>query len=42
MSKIDRLLVFRGQTVPRPNYGSADCAEGKKQYYVDDIVFYKK
>ena len=42
MSKIDRLLVFRGQTTERPNYSSVDCAEGKKQYYVDDIVFYKK
>jgi hypothetical protein len=42
MAHIDRLLVFRGQTVGRPNYGSIDCKEGPKQYYADDIVFYKK
>ena len=39
---IDRLLVFRGLEVNRPNYGITTCADGPKQYYADDIVFYKK
>jgi len=43
MGFIDRLLVFRGAQVSRPNYApAADCKEGAKQYYADDIVFYKK
>jgi hypothetical protein len=42
MNFIDRLLVFRGATVERPNYGITPCTQGPQQYYVDDIVFYKK
>jgi len=42
MSKVDRLLVFRGMEVNRPNYDVAQCTDGAKQYYADDIVFYKK
>lgn len=42
MAHIDRLLVFRGARVDRPNYGSTDCKQGLQQYYADDIVFYKK
>jgi len=42
MAHIDRLLVFRGATVDRPDYSSVACKEGVKQYYADDIVLYKK
>jgi len=42
MTQIDRLLVFRGASVERPDYSTALCSEGPKKYYVDDIVFYKK
>ena len=42
MSKVDRLLVFRGTEVTRSGYGMTMCTDGAKQYYADDIVFYKK
>lgn len=43
MAFIDRLLVYRGATVERPNYAqAAACTDGPKQYFADDIVFYKK
>jgi hypothetical protein len=35
---IDKLLVFRGFS----GVNNAQSAEGPKQYYADDIVFYKK
>jgi hypothetical protein len=35
---IDKLLVFRGSS----GVNNAPSAEGAKQYYVDDIVLYKK
>jgi hypothetical protein len=42
MAHIDRLLVFRGEYVERPNYVTINCLKGPKPYYVDDIVLYKK
>ena len=43
MSKVDRLLVYRGQTVLRADgYTNDPCKDGPKQYYADDIVFYQK
>ena len=42
MDHIDRLLVFRGEYVERANYVTINCLEGPKQYYIDDIVLYKK
>jgi hypothetical protein len=36
---IDRLLVFRG---PDAGMNHTSCQEGPKQYYADDIVFYKR
>ena len=42
MMGIDRLLLYRGLYVERADYSIVDCKEGPKQYYADDIVFYKK
>ena len=43
MSKIDRMLVFRGASVGRSDgFTNVDCVDGPKQYYADDIVLYNK
>jgi hypothetical protein len=44
MYGIDRLLVYRGEFAEgqKPSEYSVLCSEGPKQYFIDDIIFYKK
>jgi hypothetical protein len=41
MYGIDRMLVYRGKYGGTNDY-PIECSEGSKQYFVDDIVLYKK